>query len=446
LKDFLAEIKEKVLIFDGSKGAVLQQHGLKGGECPELWNVTHPEEVKSIYKSYKEAGSDVIQTNTFQGNRETLDKYSLGDRTYELNYESVNLAKSVMGEDGFVAVSIGPIGKLFEPSGELTFEKAYKVFKEQIKAAQDANADIINFETFTDLAEMRAALIAAKELSNLPVICSVAFESNGKTLMGTDPYTVAVVLKSLGADMVGTNCSFGPEQQLDIIKQMSKVGGVYLFAKPNAGLPEMVEGKAMYKESPEKFAKLASEFVKYGVRLFGGCCGTTPEFIKSIKKGIEGIKPVILEDKNEQVITSGFKTLDITKAQDICIGRLDAGQDEELFSELSNNNLDFVMDKALELAADGYDAIFINVDKVGKDIDLLADVVNMAQGYIKEPFILKTKNSVALEQALRLYKGKAGVIIDSFSDETKAHLSEALKKYGSAIISEELYGIISNES
>jgi 5-methyltetrahydrofolate--homocysteine methyltransferase len=225
VKSFLEEIKNRVLIFDGSKGYLLQRLGMKGGECPELWNVTHAALVKEIYRKYKEAGSDVIQTNTFQGNRNQLEKYSLGDRTYELNFEGTRLAREVMGRDGFVAASIGPVGKLFEPSGDLTFEACYEIFKEQLRGVVDGGADIINFETFTDLAEMRAALLAAKETTDLPVICSLAFESGGRTMMGTDPCTAVTVLKSLGADMVGTNCSFGPQHLLEVVKKMSEAGG-----------------------------------------------------------------------------------------------------------------------------------------------------------------------------------------------------------------------------
>jgi methionine synthase I (cobalamin-dependent) len=288
---FMKSISERILIYDGSKGFMLQQMGMKGGECPELWNVTHPEKVMEIYRMYKDAGADVIQTNTFQGSRVQLEKYSLGEKTYELNYEGARLARQVMGKDGFVAGSVGPLGKLFEPSGELTFDDAYEAFALQVKALADGGVDVINLETFTDIAEIRAALIASIETAGLPVICSMAFEQNGRTLMGTDPFNAAVTLKSLGASMAGTNCSCGPEQQLDILKEMSRVGGIYLSVKPNAGLPEMVDGRTVYRETPERFAEISLEYVKYGAKLIGGCCGTTPEHIKAISAALKGLEP-----------------------------------------------------------------------------------------------------------------------------------------------------------
>ncbi|MCX7711651.1 MAG: homocysteine S-methyltransferase family protein [Clostridia bacterium] len=432
--DFLKEIKNRILVYDGSKGYMLQKLGMKGGECPELWNVEHADEVRKVYTAYKEAGADVIQTNTFQGNRMKLEEYSLGDRTYELNFESAKLAKEIMGKDGFVAASIGPIGILFEPSGELTFEKAYETFKEQVKALVDGGVDIINFETFTDLAEMRAALIAAKEVANIPVICSVSFEANGRTLMGQDPYTVAVVLKSLGADMIGTNCSLGPFHLVDIIKKMNEAGGIPLSVKPNAGLPEVVNGQVIYSESPEKFASLASEFAMNGARLIGGCCGTTPEHIQAIKATISSLKPSELVKKCGQIITSGVKSLNLENIESVETGEIDLSKDNELLEQLQGNNVDVIIDKAIDLACGGYEAIYINVDQAKGNEKLLADVVNVAQGYIKEPFIIETADSKALEQALRLYRGKAGVVVNGYSHETLEDLLKVAKKYGSTVV------------
>jgi len=436
LSNFLSEIEDRVLIFDGSKGYMLQKLGLEGGECPELWNVTHRDKVREVYRLYKEAGSDVIQTNTFQGNRIQLDKYSLGERTYELNYEGVRLAKEVMAGKGYVAASIGPVGKLLEPLGDLTFDEAYEVFAEQVKAVADGGADIINFETFTDLAELRIALLAAKETCSLPIICSVAFEQNGKTLMGSDPYIAGVVLKSLGADMVGTNCSFGPEHMLEIVKRMSDTAA-YLSVKPNAGLPEFVEGKAVYKESAAGFAEIAGEFVKYGARLVGGCCGTTPEFIMALKERLRSIKAPQREEGNYgSVITSGVKQADARDLRKDNIGYLSTDRDRELMAELAKGNTGIVDDLAMELSTGGFDAIYIGVDEAGDVEKLLAAVVNAAQAYIKEPFIIETKSPEALDRALRLYKGRAGVIIGNQGDRLSEELKNVVKKYGSAILTD----------
>lgn len=438
LRNFLKEIKERVLIYDGSKGFMLQKMGLKGGECSELWNATHSDDVKKVYKLYKEAGSDVIQTNTFPGNRVQLQKYSLGERTYELNFKGAALAREVMGEDGFVAASIGPVGKLFEPSGELTFDYAYDIFKEQVKAVADGGADIINFETFTDVAEMRAALLAAKETTNLPVICSISFETNGRTLMGTDPYATAVVLKSLGADMIGTNCSTGPDQQVGIVQKMYEAGGLYLSVKPNAGLPEAINGEAVYKETAWKFSLLAGEFVKYGVRLIGGCCGTTPEFISAIKASVKDLPVPEILNRPKYLITSAVKILDMEQVGKLNIGRLNTEMDAELSNDLAKYSIDFAAEKAMEISGEGCDALYIDIDSINPDRLLLSKVVNAVQGFVKEPFILRTRDKEALEDALRLYKGKAGVVVDGYPESIMEELLIVARKYGSTVVCESI--------
>jgi 5-methyltetrahydrofolate--homocysteine methyltransferase len=440
LNNFIKDIREKVLVYDGSKGYMLQTLGLNGGECGEYWNITHPEEVRKIYEAYKNAGSDVIQTNTFPGNRTNLEKHGLGDKVYEINYAGVRLAKEVMGKDGYVAASIGPTGLLFEPSGQLTFDQAYEIYTQQVKAVYDGGADIINFETFTDLAEMRAALLAAKENTDLPVICSLSFEANGRTLMGTDPRTAAIVLNSLGADMVGINCSFGPEQMLPIVKEMWEAGGVYLSVKPNAGLPEVVDGQTVYKENADDFARIASEFARYGARLIGGCCGTTPEFVSAIKERLSGIEVPKIEYKTERVITSGIKLLEVDREDGLSIARICASEDAELMQKLKSGSIDFVVDLAMDLAGEGYDAIYINVDGVSEDETLLSKVVNAAQGYLREPFIIETECSNSLSPALRLYNGKAGVVVDGYGRAVMEDLLATASKYGSTIINSELLG------
>lgn len=431
--NFLGEIKKRVLVYDGSKGYLLQKLGLKGGDCPELWNVERRDEIKKIYAAYRDAGADVIQTNTFQGNRLQLERYNLGDRTYELNYESTRLAKEVMGDKGFVAASIGPIGRLFEPSGDLTFNLAYETYKEQVIAVAEGGADIINFETFTDVADMRAALIAAKDCTDLPVICSMAFEQNGKTLMGSDPYLAAIVLKSLGADMIGVNCSFGPEHMIDIVKEMARQGDIYLSVKPNAGLPEMIDGEIIYKQNPDEFANLLIEFTDLGARLIGGCCGTTPDFIKKIKEKIVKSEMREMPSENRELITSSTKVIDVSNLHKFKIGYLSCSKDLELLHALENNDMDEATDSIMEFLGSDYDLIYINIDLAKGESNLLGRVLDIAQGYIRQPFIIETIDPKALELALRLYRGKAGVIIKSELDKSNS-LKNIAEKYGSSIL------------
>lgn len=441
MRDFLSEIKDRVLVYDGSKGYMLQQLGMKGGECAELWNVEKPERVREVYRAYKEAGSDVLQTNTFPGNRVHLEKYGLGDRTYELNFHGVKLAKEVAGEECLVAASIGPTGLLFEPSGELTFDEAYEIFKLQVQAVVDGGADLINFETFTDIAEMRTALLAAREITDIPVICSMAYEAGGRTLMGSEPRTVVAVLTALGADMIGVNCSMGAEHMLGVVKSLFETGGGYLSVKPNAGLPEVVDGKAVYKETAESFAGAAAEYVGYGARLIGGCCGTTPEYIRALKMRLSAMqdpdagKPAPVGNPPGRAITSSVKYLQVHEDGTIRAGRLDAGMDEALRRELSSGNIEGAADAAMELASEGNEAVYVNVDAAGGVDRLLEKVVNAVQGYVREPLILETSNPKALESALRIYKGVAGVRIGSkVGEPDREQLIAAARKYGSVIL------------
>jgi 5-methyltetrahydrofolate--homocysteine methyltransferase len=268
--DFLNDIKDRVLVFDGSKGYMLQLAGLKAGDCPESWNLSHSEQVTDLYQSYVDSGCDVIQTNTFSANRIQLEKHGLDKYAYEMNFEGVRLAKEVTkGKDVYVAASIGPTGVLMEPSGSLTFEKAYEVYKEQVSAVIDGGADVINFETFTDIAEMRAAIMAAKDISDKPVVASMAFEKNFRTLMGTTPFACAKIMLALHADIIGTNCSFGPESMDQIISDMAKTGAL-ISCKPNAGLPTLEDGETKYHQSAQEFSTIVVEYPKYNAHLVGG--------------------------------------------------------------------------------------------------------------------------------------------------------------------------------
>ncbi len=437
MSNFLGEIEKRVLIHDGSKGYMLQKLGLKGGECGESWNISKPDAVREVYRAYLEAGSDVIQTNTFPGNRIELEKYGLGDKTYEINYQGARLAREVAGGKAFVCASIGPTGLLFEPSGELTFDRAYEIFSEQVKAVADGGADVINFETFTDIAELRAAYFAARDNTELPVICSLAFENNGHTLMGTDPYVEALVLNAIGADMAGTNCSFGPEHMTGIVKKLQEAGGGYLSAKPNAGLPQIIDGKTVYDETPEHFADLAAKFAGYGARLIGGCCGTTPEYITALKAKLADQSAVptaqLKKELPKGILTSAVRFVEADNLDTGNIGILDASKDAVLLEALKSGDISFVEDAALDLASEGYEAVFVSIDAVQGETELLGRVVDMIQWYVKEPLIIRTGDAAALDRALRLYRGIAGVALCGDEDGKKA-LKTVAAKYGGVVV------------
>lgn len=274
-----------LLFLDGAMGTMLQTFGLQPGECPELLNVSRPDWVKKIHRSYAKAGADIVETNTFGGNRIKLGSYGLSEMAYELNYAGVRLAKEATeGMDVFVAASMGPTGRLMEPLGDVDFHTCYEAFKEQVRAFQDAGADIISIETMSSLDEAKCALMAARDTTNLPIICHLSFDRGGRTVMGDDPVTAVAVSQTLGAFAVGANCSVGPSEMVGVIHAMSKVSDIPISAEPNAGLPELVDGVIVYPETPETMAEHAEELVRAGASIVGGCCGTTPEHIRAIRR------------------------------------------------------------------------------------------------------------------------------------------------------------------
>ena len=404
---FLDDIKSKVLVYDGSKGYMLQLAGLPAGDSPESFNLSHPEIVSDIYKKYVEAGCDVIQTNTFTGNRILLEKHGLGDKTFEINSVGTKLAKKAASGKAYVAASIGPTGLLFEPFGELTFDKAYEIFKEQVLAVSDGGADIINLETFTDILEMKAAFLAARENASLPIVCSMAFEKNGRTLMGTDPASCVRILKGLGADLAGANCSFGPAHMVDIVKAMA-VTGEYLSVKPNAGLPRVEDGKTVYDQCASEFAEDMSVYFSLNVRLIGGCCGTTPEYIKEL---IKRNKATSYEGERDlhRYLCSQAKSINVV---DINIIKKLVVADGMDFYDLS--------DEILEIAYDECDAMEIEYN--ASDEGMLSELIRLNPSAIKKPLVLSGNNLKAIKKALRIYPGIAGL------------RNEVSESYGSIIL------------
>jgi len=393
--NFLKDIKDSVLVFDGSKGYMLQVAGLKPGECPEQWNISHKDEVLKLHKDYVDSGCNVIQTNTFSGNRIQLEKHGLDKEVYNINYIGAKLAKEAVGDNNvYVAASIGPTGVLMEPSGDLTFEKAYEVFKEQVTAVIDGGVDLINFETFTDIAEMRAAIIAAKDVTDKPVISSMAFEQNFRTLMGTTPFACAKIMLALNAEIIGTNCSFGPDSMGQIINDMAKTGAI-ISVKPNAGLPTLENGETKYHQSAHEFSDIVIDFPQYNAHLVGGCCGTTPEFTKMIKDNI-----VKSDYKGEIDIKNYLFSL----SKQVCI---DNEYSIGNINITDNMDIDNIIDEVYEIAYEDFDVIEIIYN--GDNDEILKETIRNCQNIIKQPIILSGDNEQAIENALRIYAGIVGI-------------------------------------
>lgn len=287
--ELISLASEQPVLSDGAMGTMLQAAGLESGACPELWNTERPELVRNIHAAYVEAGSRIVSTNTFGGNRLKLSSYGLEGSVLELNAAGVSLAREAAGKDNFVAGSVGPTGKFLEPLGELAFEEAADVYAEQTQALADAGADVILMETFSDLEETRAALSGACR-SGLPCFCTMAFDTGGRTMMGVDPVTAAVELTKAGAAGVGANCGIGPAESLGISKLMRDSTTVLVIAQPNAGLPRVAHGRTVYDSTPEEMACYAVQLAEIGVNIIGGCCGSTPDHIRAIALALNAIE------------------------------------------------------------------------------------------------------------------------------------------------------------
>ena len=282
------QLNKRTLLLDGAMGTMLQVYGLQSGECSEEWNISHPEVVQKIHQEYIRAGADVILTNTFGANRIKLRSFGNENNIQKINEMAVNIAKGTIDKERslekriFIAGSVGPTGKILEPYGDLKVSEVYKNYKEQTVIFEKAGVDLIILETFFDLEEIKTALKAVKENSDLMVIASMTFDKNLKTIYGVDPERAVIVLESEGADGVGANCGIGPEVLYEVLKIMKKVSKTYLMVEPNAGMPELVKDKVLYPASPKIMADYTEKFVKLGVNLIGGCCGTTPLHIKTM--------------------------------------------------------------------------------------------------------------------------------------------------------------------
>jgi 5-methyltetrahydrofolate--homocysteine methyltransferase len=290
--EFIRRLKGEVLILDGSMGAFIQARGLPDGYAPDLWNVEQPEAIIAIHREYVEAGCDIVLTNTFGASRLRLGEYGAEHRVREINDAAVKNARAAAGDRRIlVAGDIGPCGTTIKPGGEIAFDEAVSIFAEQARALVDAGADIIAIETMFDLVEAKAALIGTRDVSRtIPIIAHMTFTARGLTDTGTDPETAAIVLEACGADVVGVNCSVGPEDMLEVVGRMARATKLPISVQPNAGLPVMRKGKTVFLQSPDHMAPFAKQFVDRGAAIVGGCCGTTPEYIRMIAAEV-GHKP-----------------------------------------------------------------------------------------------------------------------------------------------------------
>lgn len=424
--DFKELIKQGTVLLDGAMGTMLQNAGLEAGAAPELLNIDKPELIEDIHRKYVEAGSQIVYANTFGANRYKLKNNSVK----EIISAGISIAKKACGKKALVALDIGPIGQLLEPSGTMTFEEAYDIFKEQIIAGK--SADVIVFETMTDLYELKAAVLAAKENSRQPIVCTMTFEENRRTFTGCCVSSMALLLNGLGVDAVGINCSLGPSQLIPICKELLEWTDMPVVLKPNAGLPDPVTGK--YDVSPEEFAEQMKYAASCGVKIFGGCCGTTPEYISVLKKALDGTEVRRRKALPRSAVCTPSRTVVIDRPR--IIGERINPTGKKLFKEaLRNNDTGYILNQAIEQIRAGADILDVNVGL--PEIDekaMMIKAVKEIQSVTDAPLQIDSTIPEVLEAALRIYNGKP--IVNSVNGEESSleTVLPLVKKYGAAVV------------
>lgn len=411
-----------IKFFDGAMGSMLN---LAAGELPEQLNITDPDRVFSVHKGYAEAGADFITANTFGAN--SL-KY---DNVAELVKAGVALAKKAGKK---VALDIGPTGKLLKPMGDLDFEKAVELFSEVVNAGKD-ESDVVIIETMSDTYELKAAILAAKENCDLPVIASMIFDEKGRLLTGGDVKSACAMVEGLGVDAIGFNCGLGPKQMIGLVKELRKHTSLPIIVMPNAGLPESVNGKTVYNVSPEEFAQDMKEIALLGVSYLGGCCGTTPEHIKEMISLCSGIDDNVPEKKNETVVTSYSTAVTIGK-KPVVIGERINPTGKKLFKEaLRNNDIDYIVKEGLSQQEKGAHILDVNVGLPEIDeVKMLTDAVFSLQSVLPLPLQLDSSDPKALESALRIYNGKAMINSVNGKKSSMEEIFPLVKKYGGVVV------------
>lgn len=423
-------LKEKeFILLDGAMGTMLQASGLKTGDIPELLSISDPQLIIDIHKQYINAGADIIYACTFGANGYKLE--GSGYSTQEVIQAAISNAKqATKGTDALVALDCGPIGRLMEPNGDMSFDCAYEYYKEQIIAGADA--DLVVFETMTDLSELKAAVLAAKENSNLPIVCTMTFEQNHRTFTGVGIGAMAVTLEGLGVDAVGVNCSLGPDDLPPIIEELIKWTNLPIVVKPNAGLPD--PNSNTYDVDADDFARSIERLVPYGIKIAGGCCGTTPEYISKTKELLKNKKCVVREKLRLSAVSSGETAILVNRPR--IIGERINPTGKKLFKEaLKNHNIDYILTQGIEQVSAGADILDVNVGLPEiNEKEMMVTVLKALQGVTGVPLQIDTTEPDVLEAGLRIYNGKP--IVNSVNGEEKS-LSTVLplvKKYGAAVV------------
>ncbi|MDD5018461.1 MAG: homocysteine S-methyltransferase family protein, partial [Eubacteriales bacterium] len=432
---FLDYLKKNIMILDGAVGTHMQKNGMKPGICPEVFAIEHSDVLRDVQKRYIEAGAKAVYTFTIGANAHKLSEFSLQNDMAHINKTLAEISAGVAGEIAFVGGDLGSTGAFLKPLGDMEFEQAVELYKAQVKALADGGVDFIIIETMIDIQETRAAVIAAKESCGLPVVASMTFDAFGRTLTGTSAAAAAITLISTGADVIGLNCSTGPAEMVPLVKSMKAVSSVPLLVKPNAGMPKIVDGETCFDLSCEAFSKYVKPLCEAGANLIGGCCGTTPEYIRAIARETESLKPVAWLDKMPPAISSVSDEVYIGAQFRVIGERINPTGKPKLKAAIKSGDYYEVLDMALEQKADGAHILDVNVGM--PDIDekeAMKQALEILSVQAKLPLCIDSSDSDVVEQALRVYPGRALVNSMSTKSEHMARLLPLIRRYQAMFI------------
>ncbi len=428
-------IGKERLYFDGGMGTLLQSKGLKAGELPEIWNITHPDEVKDIHLSYLNAGSNIITTNTFGANCLKFKNYE------EIIAAAISNAKKAIEEfEGnkekcFVAFDMGPTGKMLEPLGDMRFEEAVEVFRKSAALGEKYGADLIIVETMNDSYETKAAVLACKESTSLPVFVSNVFDENQKLMTGADPKAMIAMLEGLGADVIGMNCSLGPKQMLGVAKEYMKYASVPVIVQPNAGMPRTENGKTVFDVSADEFSDIMGEIALMGVSVLGGCCGTTPEYIKKTVEKTKDLPYTTPENKNITMVSSYTHAVEIGRVPTLIGERINPTGKPKFKQALREGNIGYILAEGISQQEKGVHILDVNVGLPEIDEDkMLTDAVKELQSVLDLPLQLDSVKASSLEKAMRIYNGKPLINSVNGKQDSMDAILPLVKKYGGCVI------------
>ena len=436
-KEFREFVNKGPIILDGATGTNLMAAGMPIGVCPEAWILEHKEVLLNLQRGYVEAGTNIVYAPTFTGNRIKLEEYGLADRITEINTELVRLSREAVGDKALVAGDMTMTGQQLFPLGELMFEELVEVYKEQASILDKAGADLFVVETMMSLQECRAAVLAIKEVSDKPVMVTLTYNEDGRTLYGTPPEAAVVVLQSLDVDVIGINCSTGPMEMIEPVKIMAEYATIPILAKPNAGLPELVDGETVYRMTPEEFAEAGAALVEAGAAIVGGCCGTTPEHIAALTAKVKGMELITPLRSHRRILSSERKAVEIDlDGNFLVVGeRINPTGKKKLQAELREGRLDLVRNMAMDQESNGAAILDINMGMNGIDeLQMMKKVIYEVSSTVDCPLCIDSSHVDVIEEALKIYPGRALINSISLETEKMEKLLPVAAKYGAMFI------------